>query len=277
VDLYENPRSWIRLLMTCENVKKNLNLGNVANINEACLFEEYDMSDSIKKDEYLALLKPIIDKLVALIRSTIEKSGLNIDQISNFEWIGSSMRVVEFQNTLSAALGKPVENHMNAEETIAQGCALQCAFLSPRVYFSNKITIGDVQDYGISIVWSSVGDPNDTKETKLQLVKPGYNLTRNKPLRLTLKRPVKDMQVLIVYDTPEKLPPGGNPIIGKYLIKNIPTFNNQTEVDLRFKFKHDMNGITNLLKAEVVETKEIEIEVPVEEEKKDEKKRREKR
>jgi len=210
-----------------------------------------------------------LDKLIAIVKSTIEKSGLTIDQISNVEWIGSGMRVVEFQTALSSALGKPVENHMNAEETIAQGCALQCAFLSHRVYFSNKITIGDVQDYGISIVWSTIGDPNDTKETRLQLVKPGYNLNRNKPLRLTLKRPVKDMQVLIVYDNPNDLPPGGNPVIGKYLIKNIPSFNGQTEVDLRFKFKHDMNGITNLLKAEVVETKEIEVEVPIEEEKKD--------
>jgi len=103
------------------------------------------------------------------------------------------------------------------------------------------------------------------------LIKPGYNLSRNKPMRLTLRRPTIPMQLTIQYDVPSELPHGGNPIIGRYIIPNVPVINNQDEVELRFKFKHDHNGITNLLKAEAVEVKETFVDVPENEVKNEEK------
>jgi len=68
----------------------------------------------------------------------------------------------------------------------------------------------------------------------------------------------------IVYENPDELHKGSNPIIGRYVFENIPGIDGSQEVDLRIKFKHNSNGITNLVKAEIVETKEIEVEVPEE-------------
>lgn len=261
IDLKEIPKCWIRLLMACEGVKKSLNLGSVANINENYIYEDFDLTDNITKKEYIEIiLKPLVDRTLNTIKQGIDKSGLTLDQIHSFQWIGGGMRVVELQQEISKYFGKQIDNNLNAEEACAYGCALQCAFLSPRVYFSNKLQVGDTQDYGISINWQTLNDPNDTKVSFLQLVKPGYNLSRNKPMRLTLRRPPKPMQLTIQYENPQELPPGANPIIGTYIIEDVPIINNQQETELRFKFKHDHNGITNLLKAEAVEIKEIIVE-----------------
>lgn len=268
VDLRETPKSWYRVLTACEKVKKNINLGKQASINEMCIFEDFDMNYNITKEEFSELIAPLKEELVATIQKALDKTGKDIKDMHSFEWVGGAMRLIEFQQTVSDYFGRPIENHMNAEEACAMGCALQCAFISPRVQLPANPTVGDIQDVPIILSYK-IGDQ---EEKKLELVKCGAPLNSPKSIKKLML--THDVDVVTQVSLSYKYPPyeGAEVDIAKYEISGIkPLQEGSTQEKVRLLFKHDSNGICSLINADVVENITIEYEekVPIKKEKKE--------
>merc|ERR1712087_24465 len=77
-----------------------------------------------------------------------------VDQIESVEVIGGSCRVPWFKQMVSAAFGgKTLSTTMNAEESVARGCALQAAILSP-LYKVRDFKVEEAIPFPVNISWT---------------------------------------------------------------------------------------------------------------------------
>merc|ERR1719343_706892 len=79
--------------------------------------------------------------------------GINNEQIDFVEMVGGASRVPWVKEMCSAAFGgKALSTTMNADESVARGCALQAAILSP-LYKVRDFAVTDISPFSVSIGW----------------------------------------------------------------------------------------------------------------------------
>lgn len=93
-----------------------------APINIECIDGDRDLSDSIKRSEYIELLKGngIFSRVNAVVAKAIEKSGLQASSFHTCEWLGSTLRIQFIREAVAEFLGRPLASTLNAEEVIAK-------------------------------------------------------------------------------------------------------------------------------------------------------------
>merc|ERR1719436_2210759 len=79
--------------------------------------------------------------------------GSLVDQIDSVEIVGGGSRVPWVKQMCSEAFGgKDLSTTMNQEESVARGCALQAAILSP-LYKVRDFQVLDISPNAISVGW----------------------------------------------------------------------------------------------------------------------------
>ncbi len=166
------PKSMIKLLNAAEKAKKTLSPAGVkeARINVECLVDEYDFSGTLKIDEFLEMVKPLLARLEGPIQRCLEESKVPLDKIDTVELIGGGTRVACVKETLAdiLKLDKSLTNNglsttMNADEAVARGCALMSAILSPR-FKVLPYEVVEQQVHPIKISWEGEVEEDDDEE-----------------------------------------------------------------------------------------------------------------
>merc|ERR1712187_1018207 len=76
------------------------------------------------------------------------------EEIDFVEIVGGASRVPWVKKMCSEAFGgKELSTTMNADESVARGCALQAAILSP-LYKVREFTVEDTTPHAISVGWT---------------------------------------------------------------------------------------------------------------------------
>jgi len=266
-DAKKNSRAWQRIMDAVEKVKKTLNENERASINIECINEDKDMNDNITRTDYLELLNKsgLLDKLAVPIKAALAEANLDASQIEFVEWIGSAMRALPFQEGVSRAVGKPLSSTLNAEETVAKGCSLACALVSPLIKLGKKYKFIDIQPTPISLTWRTLNDPSDTKETGIELFPKKQHFGKTKFVTIT-RKDARPFEFSIAYSQPNENPipdiSNGTVAIGK--VNSITKTENSTpDAEIRLKIKIEPSGTTNVTEVELVEKKEVEVEVPL--------------
>lgn len=65
------------------------------------------------------------------MKRAVEAAGLTPETITSVEVVGGSSRVPAVSAIIRDFFGREPSRTLNAKETVARGCALQCAMLSP--------------------------------------------------------------------------------------------------------------------------------------------------
>lgn len=126
-----------KVLLACEKVKKDLNLGNTANICEEYICNELDMIDSISKAEYNnVLLQDMLDKIVNIISTT---NLTNINGSFEVQAYGGSMRIDEIKKCIAESLNIYINYNLNLEESISRGCVIYNAQSFKKLRLTNII------------------------------------------------------------------------------------------------------------------------------------------
>ena len=100
--------------------------------------EEEDFHKSFKRDELEALIAPFLERFKQTLQDAMSKSGLTPDKVDAVELVGDATRMPSVQAVIREALGKQdLQRTLNSQETIARGCALQAAMLSPNFSVTN--------------------------------------------------------------------------------------------------------------------------------------------
>ncbi|GAB2293558.1 hypothetical protein Dimus_027765 [Dionaea muscipula] len=133
IDVLQNAKACLRLRAACEKLKKILSANPEAPLNIECLMDEKDVRGFIKREEFEQISAPILERVKKPLEKALAEAGLATESIHTVEVVGSGSRVPAIIKILTEFFGKDPRRTMNASESVAKGCALQCAILSPSI------------------------------------------------------------------------------------------------------------------------------------------------
>ena len=84
----------------------------------------------ITKNEFEALIKPLIDKTIISCSNALKDADLTTHDIDTIVMVGGSTRLPAVKNAVSNFFGKPVNDTVNPDEVVALGAAVQADILA---------------------------------------------------------------------------------------------------------------------------------------------------
>ena len=220
--------------------------------------EDIDASSQLKREEFEQLISPLLERITVPLEAALTQSGLTKDQIHSIEMVGGSSRVPALKERISAFFGKPLSFTSNQDEAVARGCTLACAVLSP-VFKVREFSIHDATPYSIKVTWDKAADVPD-EDTELVVFQPNNPIPSTKILTFYRK---DNFDLEAHYASPEQIPEGINPWIGKFSIKGVTPNAEGDHSIVKVKARLNLHGVLNFESAYTVEEVEKEEEVPV--------------
>lgn len=128
----KNEKAKLRLLDAIERLRKTLSANSDAQISIECLMEDEDLHYTLNRDDLEALCNPMALK----IRETLLELKQKLDDkkipYSDVEIVGGGTRIPFVQRQIQEIFGVAgVKRTLNASESVARGCALMSAMMSP--------------------------------------------------------------------------------------------------------------------------------------------------
>jgi len=135
------------------------------------------------------------------------------------EIVGGGCRIPVIQKTLKEYLGKELGKTCDSDESVARGCALQCAMLSPN-FKVKEFAVNDIYPYAVDVSWGPVAgkDAMDVESGK-----PTTLFPKNQPIpsvkSLTFPDRTEPFQIVAKYNDSSVQP---DPFIGRWVVGGIP-------------------------------------------------------
>jgi len=269
IDVYTNPRALLRLRVACEKLKKDLSSGvSEARLSIESLMEDKDVTGHMTRVDFESLISPLLQRMVAVVANALSETGLTSEQLQVVEIVGAVRRMPAVQTALKDYLKKDLSMTRNDVESVARGCALQCAILSP-IYKVREFSVIDFQPYPIKLSWHSLSsmvidhdNNNNTVETESDILfARGSSVPSTKIFKLKQLEP---LEITTSYETNPLLPSGTNVQIATFTIPTItPTAKDPVEKPrIEIRFRLNPHGILVVESAELLETIEVDVPTP---------------
>lgn len=275
-DPLANPKSRIKLLSACEKAKKNLSPYGVTatHLNIECLADDRDYHSQVTLEHFEELIAPLLARLDAPIERALAHAGIDKSQLANVEIIGGGTRVASVKRHLAEVLGldKDAQNYglsttLNADESVARGCALQCAILSP-MFKVKEFSITDCVHLPVRVSWDGASASkaqdaiNDDEDVNMEeessdsnsMIIFGRKDEYPKTKRITFRRD-KSFAIDAVYDESAKpyLPPDYVMSIGKFTIGGLPAVDSAELPKIRVNVQQDINGLFSVSSSQLMQ------------------------
>ncbi|KAF8457601.1 heat shock protein 70 family [Kalaharituber pfeilii] len=256
IDIFSNAKAYLRVATGVEKLKKVLSANAMAPLNIESVMNDIDVSTMIKREEFEALAKPLLDRTIVPLEQALADAKLTVEDIDVIEVVGGSSRIPALKERISQFFGKPLSFTLNQDEAIARGCTWACAILSP-AFRVRDFSVHDIVSYPIEFTWEKSQDIPD-EDTNLTVFPKGNAVPSTKILTFYRKEPF-DLEAR--YAEPEKLPSGTDKWIGKFSIKN------DDFMICKLKARVNLHGVLNVESGYYVEEVEVEEEIKEEENK----------
>ena len=264
VDINTHGRAMARTIAAAEKTKKILSANQQAPVNIESLMNDVDASAMITRQEFEALVEPLLARTHVPLEQVLAQAKLTKDDIDIVEVIGGGSRVPALKDRIQQFFGKPLSFTMNADEAVARGSAFSCAILSP-VFRVRDFAVQDIVGYPIEFAWEKAPDIPD-EDTSLTVFNKGGVLPSTKILTFYRKQPF-DLEAR--YTNPEELPGKINPWIGRFSVKGVKADGADDFMICKLKARVNIHGVLNVETGYYVEDQEVEEEVKEEAAKED--------
>jgi len=270
MDPLSNKKSAFKLEDAVTKTKKILSANYEAGVNVECLMEDEDFTSNMNRDDFERMCQPMMDRVQKVVDDckAMLPESVPLDSVDSVEVIGGASRVPWWKKMMSDAFGgKTLSTTMNAEESVARGCALQAAILSP-LYKVREFKVEDTSPFAINVGW--MGSSADSEAAKVEedgdtqmaggegeyktatVFPPGSGMNVLKMLTFYRKGP---FDVKAEYLDDKVLLPGTSKDLGTYKIDLPP----QTEAKkVKVKAKLTVHGTFVIESAQLVEEEEVE-------------------
>lgn len=256
VDIYTHGRAMARTIAAAEKTKKILSANQQAPVNIESLMNDVDASAMITRQEFEALLEPLLARTFGPLEQALAQAKLTKEDIDVIEVIGGGSRVPALKERIQSFFGKPLSFTMNADEAVARGSAFSCAILSP-VFRVRDFSVQDIVSYPIEFGWEKAPDIPD-EDTSLTVFNKGNVLPSTKILTFYRKQPF-DLEAR--YTNPDELPGKTNPWIGRFSVKGVKADGGDDFMICKLKARVNIHGVLNVENGYYVEDQEVEEEV----------------
>jgi len=268
LDASKNVKAMLKIEQAAEKAKKTLSPSGVneANISVECLMNDMDFNGILSRDIFEAGCQPLLDRLELPIQQALAEAGIAREQLLDIEIVGGATRVACLKNRLSDIFGldksKPnygLSTTLNADESVAKGCALQSAILSPR-FRVKEFDVVEANTYPIRLNWEPEVLSNEVQQEGEEVEEQPIHenqvilFRRNDPspktLQITLRK-AADFTVNAEYDYFGSIRP-----LAQFHISGVtsPTEGPKSRPrKIRIQFKHDLFGLLSLTSAQMIE------------------------
>ncbi|KAH7445992.1 hypothetical protein KP509_01G031600 [Ceratopteris richardii] len=262
IDVLSNARACQRLRAACEKMKKVLSANPEAPLNIECQMDEKDVKGFLKREDFEKLAQPILERVRVLCERALAEAKLSSDKLYAVEVVGSGSRVPAILKILTNVFRKEPSLTMNASECIAQGCALQCAMLSP-TFRVREFEVQDAFPFNVCLAWKGAAPECEEGETAVDnslssIVFPKGNAIPSTKM-LTFYRSGSFLLDVMYADTHD-LPPGTSQKLSNFAIGPFkPTTADKAKI--KVKIRLNLHGIVSVESATMIEKEEVEVPV----------------
>lgn len=134
-----------------------------APINIDSLMNDIDVRGMMNRTIFEELSMSLLEKVCAPVRQALEEAGVAKEELFAIELTGGGTRLLSVQKRIHEFLGKELSRTLNSEESVARGCALQCAMLSP-IFKVREFQVNDISLYPITLSWKCTTNGVTTEE-----------------------------------------------------------------------------------------------------------------
>ncbi|CAF1004107.1 unnamed protein product [Rotaria sp. Silwood1] len=246
VDSYSTSKPKLRLRAECEKAKKLMS-SNVQPIpiGLECFINEIDVNGKMSRTDFEELAKPLLDRLRITLENLLKEAKVTPEDLESVEIVGGSTRIPAVKQVVQDVFRKSPMTTMNADESVARGCTLMCAILSP-TFKVKEFKIEDCQPYPITLSWQ--GGVNEDNE--VEVFSRWNAIPSTKMLSFYKKEPLK---IEARYSYPNDIP-FSESRIGQYTIEQIQPQPDGTPSKIKVKVRLNRNGIFDVTQASLIET-----------------------
>lgn len=193
-DPRKSAKPRLRMLDTIEKCRKLLTLNKEADVTCESLMEDEDFRKNFKREELEELIQPFLDRFRKHMEDALAKSQLAPEMIDAVELVGDATRTPCIVEIIKDVMKKDTLNRtLNSTETIARGCALSAAMLSPNFGVS-QFEVEEYNEHPICIQYQFTGAE---KVTEKELFKVGSTFPLTKTI--TFENKLGGANLLIKY------------------------------------------------------------------------------
>ncbi|CAF1663621.1 unnamed protein product [Adineta ricciae] len=199
----------------------------------------------MSRADFEEVAKPLLDRIRHTLENLLKEAKITIEDIESVEIVGGSTRVPAVKQIVEEVFQKKPMTTMNADESVARGCTLMCAILSP-TFKVKEFKIEDCQPYPITLSWQ--GGVNEDNEVE---VFSRWNVIPSTKMLSFYKR--EPLTVEARYSYPNDIP-FSESRIGQYTIEQIQPQPDGTPSKIKVKVRLNRNGIFDVTQASLIET-----------------------
>jgi len=165
------------MLDAIEKMRKLLSSNKEADINCDSLMEDEDFHKHFSRTDLEELIAPFMERFHTFVQEAYNLSGLK--KVDVVELIGDSTRMPIIQESLKKIFpDMELSRTLNSIETVAKGCALQAAMLSPNFRVQN-FEVEEYNPLNVQIQYKfSSQDNAQTKESDIFKVASSFPSTK---------------------------------------------------------------------------------------------------
>ncbi|EEA06084.1 DnaK family protein [Cryptosporidium muris RN66] len=248
INILDDLKARIKLEDAATRCKKILSANQEANFIVECVYGEYDINMIIERSKFEELCSDMRNDIYSMIKNALKQASLNTEEISSIEIVGGCSRIPWVQKVVSDAFGgRELCKTLNADETVARGCALQAAMLSPIIKV-REFSMTERFPYEILLFWQNTTNLQDFKSTVLFSSGSDLNVLKNSTFTKT-----EPFEVFFRY-SPSNMCPSLD--LGRYLLQ-IPVQASQGDAKVKLYIRLDRNGILVLERVELIREEKV--------------------
>lgn len=248
IDSFSSIKSKLRLRNECEKAKKSMStIAQPIPISIDSFIDDKDVSGKISRNEFETLAKPLFDRIKTILLNLLKESQLTPNDIESVEIVGGSTRIPAVKQIIQEIFQKSPMTTMNGDESVARGCTLMCAMLSP-TFKVKEFKIEDCQPYPITLSWQG----GIHEDSEVEVFSRWNPIPSTKILSFYKKEP---MTLTARYSYPNDIP-YSEARIGQYTIEKIQAQPDGTPSNINVKVRLHRDGTFDITHASIVESKE---------------------
>jgi molecular chaperone DnaK len=127
IDLHQQPEGWRRLLMVCEEAKRQLSLQDEIILSAPAIANgrsgPLDLNVQLNRPLFEALCRNLVNRSIPIMDSRFELVGINQSQVDKVVIIGGITRIPLVQELIRQYFQKEIHQPLNPEYAVVHGAA----------------------------------------------------------------------------------------------------------------------------------------------------------
>jgi hypothetical protein len=235
-------------------VKKVLSTNPLTTLNIPNFFNNKDLMETIKRDQFEDLCSDLFKKLEIPLNAALRDASITAEEIKEIVLVGGSTRIPKIKTFLKEKFGKDckINDTINPDEAVAYGATLMAAKILIK---GDKVLQGfNLMDITPLSLGVAVGDKNsqNTKNEDLLMsviIKRASKIPYNNSEIYCTSHDNQKVAQIKIYEG-EKKYVKYNHVLGELYLRNLPP-KPKGKVKIKVKFFIDVNGILNVTAAEL--------------------------